>query len=249
MGYRLTPEEVAGLQSHVQGARFVGEALSIDFTTTHEFLSSVLPPCFTVPEKPTGVIQFDAAVGATMDFTSVTVWVSAMYGDIAGRYDLTYVHTGDMSVTFGRELWGEAKKSGEVEFNRDLPKVSGTASRGGKKLITATAELGDDLGPRDSVLTQLHLKAFPNHDATELEWDPIVFALTATTHYETYYEGEGTIDLLGSSADPCHEIPIESFDRWSFSRFSSTYEHAQYQVEGKDGYLPYVVGRSYDLAG
>ena len=249
MGYRLSDDEVARFQTRLKGTEYVGEALDIWFTTTHAFLEDILPPCFTVPEEPTGVVQFVHAAGASLDFNSVTIYVAVQFGEIHGYYDLTMLLTGDMTITFGRELWGESKKRANIEFDHELPDVSAFAERNGTTLIKATGSFGEDLGPREVKDTNLHLKAFVNVGGTDLEYDPIMFVLTGTTRFETYHEGTGTLELASTSADPCGSIPIVSVDRYSFGRITATYTQTQYPIEGREGYLPYVIGRSYDLAG
>ncbi len=250
MGYRLTPEELEEFQGMVRGGAFVGESVTVNFTTTKDFLAEVLPPCFDVPDEPTAVVAVGRSQhGDDLVFESSTIAVAAQFRDMLGVYDLTHVHTGDMGITFGRELWGESKKQGEISLDWAPPRLELATTRHGVTLAAGSAEFGDDLGPRVVEQTQFHLKAFPNTRLTGLEWDPIVFAMHATMHYESYYEGTGALTLGGSAADPCDTIPVVSVDGWSYGRPTSHFSHDKYPVPGGDSYLSYVLGRSYDFAG
>jgi hypothetical protein len=249
MGYFKTAEDVQAFQTGLQGMQYDVEATEVAFTTTRDFLGEVLPPCFEVPDDPQCVVEFVSADGRGRKFYAVTIYVSAKFGDILGWYDLTMLLTGDMTVTLGRELWGESKKRAKIAYESGLPNVRGYAERNGTRLIEIEgSDLGSDLGPRTSQRTCLHLKAFLNTDATDLEWDPIVFALSSTTKHHTYYEGTGTLRLQSTEADPCGTIPIVSVDKVTYGTSSVTYEHAQYQLPDRAGFLPYVIGRSYDLS-
>ncbi|MBD5829795.1 acetoacetate decarboxylase family protein [Janibacter melonis] len=248
MGYQLTSDEVAEFQGRLTGADYQVEGLDVWFTTTTEFLEEVLPPCFTAPQEPKGYVQLSGGVGAGMgEFSAATIYVAAHFGDVEGYYDLTMMLSGDMTVILGRELWGESKKRGEIELTVTQGRARGTATRGGVTVIDASGEIGEDQGPRDTVRHGMHLKAFLNSDATDLEYDPVVFVLTCTTHYETYHEGPATLTFASSPGDPCGSIPVVSVDRAVYGRRSATYAHARHGVEGREGYLPYVLGRSYDL--
>ena len=247
MGYRLTDDELMAFQAGVEGSIYTVIGMDVWFTTTREFLAEVLPPCFTVPDEPIGYVQFSAGEGAGMGFHSVTIYVAAKFGEIEGFYDLTMVLSGDMTVILGREMLGESKKRAEFGFSAELPHVSGFAERAGTKIIQVAGEFGENLGTLDTVRNGMHLKAFLNTDATDLEYDPIVFVATCTTHYDSYYEGTGTLELTSTEGDPCGTIPIVSVDRAVFGKRSATYALSQHPIEGREGYLPYVIGRSYDL--
>ena len=126
MGYCKTADEVKEFQDSIQGMQYDVESTEVYFTTTREFLSDVLPPCFEVPEKPEGIVEFVSADGRGRLFYAVTIYVSVKFGDIMGWYDLSMLLTGDMTVTLGRELWGESKKRAKIGYESGLPTVRGT---------------------------------------------------------------------------------------------------------------------------
>lgn len=247
MGYRLTDLELKDFQSAVKDPVFSSLGLEVWFTTTREFLAEVLPPCFEVPDEPIGHIQFSTGEGAGMPYYSATVYVAAKFGDIEGFYDLTMVLSGDMNIILGRELLGESKKRARFELSTDLPTVTGFAERGGTRIIQVTGEFGEPSQAEPSVKNRLHLKAFLNHNASDLEYDPIVVVGRTTTEYTSYYVGTGSIELASNPGDPCGSVPIVSVDRAEFGQRTVLFETSQHPAGSKEGYLPYVLGRSYDL--
>ncbi len=247
MGYRLTDLELQDFQSAVKNPVFTSVGLDVWFTTTREFLAEVLPPCFDLPDEPLGHVQFSTGEGARMPYYSATVYVAAKFGDIEGWYDLTMVLSGDMNIILGRELLGESKKRARFGMTTELPTVTAFAERGGSKIIQVAGEFGESSGPHTSVKNRLHLKAFLNHNATDIEYHPIVIVGKTTTEYKSYYVGTGSIELASNPGDPCGSVPIVSVDRAEFGERVALFETSQHRVEGKEGYLPYVLGRSYDL--
>jgi hypothetical protein len=248
MGYVKTPEEIEDIQSLMQNISYEAEGLEVWFQTSPEFIASVLPPCFSPAAQARGFVQFGVSRSARTAFRSAAIYVLARFGDAEGWYHLTMVMTGDMPVTLGRELWGEAKKRGELTFDPQPPRITGYADRNGTRLIEVAAELGDDLGERDEVHTVLDLKAFPNGRVTDLDYDPIVFVAKASTHFYTYREGTATMKFQSSSEDPCGDIPILSVDKATYGRrtMRPTID-TEHRLVGREGYLPYLLGRSYDV--
>ncbi len=247
MGYRLTTDEVKSFQDALKGASYQVEGLDVWFTTTTEFLAEVLPPCFTVPDEPIGYVQFSTGAGAGMDFYSAVIYVAAKFGEIDGFYDLSMLLTGDMTVILGRELWGESKKRASFGYTPGPERPSYYVERGGVKVIQVSGEFGEDLGPRRTVRNGLHLKTILNADATDLHADPIVFVLECTADYDAYYEGKVDLELTSSPGDHCGSVPIVSVDKATFGVRSAVYESSRHPIEGREGYLPYAIGRSYDL--
>jgi hypothetical protein len=94
----------------------------------------------------------------------------------------------------------------------------------------------------------LDMKAFLNRSATDLDYDPIVFVSTVSTTYETYYEGTGAMNLLSTEEDPCGTIPVLSVDKVLYGTASIRQNFdGEHRLVGREGYLPYVLGRSYDI--
>lgn len=97
--------------SHRPG--FSQEVVSVDFVTTAEFVKSVLPPPgLEPPSKPTGPVSISTWGEQTLEFECTLVSLQAVHDGVKGKYCLTLIVSGDTPVTWGREIWGEVKKTG-----------------------------------------------------------------------------------------------------------------------------------------
>jgi acetoacetate decarboxylase len=251
MGYVKSPDEVEQIQRRMEEARFETESLEVYFRTDPDFVREVLPPCFQPAEQARGFVQIGTskATNLEVEFSVATIHVAARYEGVQGWYHVTMFLTGDMPITLGRELWGEAKKRGEITLDTTLPGVHGWAERNGAVLIEASVEATEDHGPREEAFPILNLKAFLNGSATDLEYDPIVLQTEYIVDYSTYYEGAGTITLHSTDEEPCGTVPILAVDRAVYSKHAMRPSYgAQHRIAGAhDAYVPYMLGRSYDV--
>ena len=222
--------------------------MEVGFTTTREFLREALPPCFEVPDEPRACVRFGTSDGGGMTFNSCSIFVTGMFGDVLGWYDLSMLFTGDMTVTMGREVWGESKKRAKVVIDSTLPSVHGYAERNGVRLVEVEASgIDADLGPRTTQSrTFLHLKAYLNSDATDLSGTRSCSSCRAPSSTILITEGSATLTLRSSDWDSCGTIPVVSVNKVTWGHYRISYQHSQQQLSGREGYLPYVIGRSYD---
>ncbi|SKB08437.1 acetoacetate decarboxylase family protein [Aeromicrobium choanae] len=248
MSYVLTPSELETLQARVKGNPFDEHVLEVHFTTTREFLTEVLPPCFTVPEKATGFLQVGRATVSDRSFHSSTIYLSALFEGRPVSYDVTMILNTDMGICFGREMDGECKKQGEIEFDdSQLPTVRGVTTRNGVALMEYVATLGENQGATVRRMHPAHLKAIPNSKFTGLYHHPILVTGDVETTYETFYTGTADLTFRSSETDPCGDIPIESVDEVTYGHGVARWSMGQHPLEDTGDYLPYVLGRSWDL--
>lgn len=254
MGYVKTAEEVRAAQELLRNLRYEGERLKVLFRTDPDFVRDVLPPCFSPASEPLGLATVTRSKSVGEDsldtrFLAASLFVRATWGGIEGWHHLTMLLTGDMPVTIGRELFGEAKKRADIDLEVDGDQMRGSALRHGTCVIEIQAELGKDLGPRELNDTFLELKCFLDAQALDLEYDPIVGVSDYQAQIEVYREGTGSLTLRTSQEDPCGSVPVVAVESISYDQHRSRYGHTESQrLEHRDGYLPYVMGRSYDFS-
>lgn len=247
MGYVMSAEEVALLQSQIGNLFFEEKNLKVGFTTTPEYIRSVLPPCFDMPDTPRAMLSFGVAHSYGKPFGSATINVGGAYRGEQIWFDLTMLHTGDMTVIIGREAWGEAKKRADINFDVDLPKVTGSAVREGHTVIEFAAEFGDDLGARTETSVDMHVKAFPKVDMSGLDRDPVLVIGRATTTFTSYRLGTADLTMTSSPLDPCGSIPIVSIDEVRLGDARTTYQIEEHDLAPHEDYLRHIAGRMYDL--
>ncbi|KAF5009204.1 hypothetical protein FDECE_4569 [Fusarium decemcellulare] len=249
MSYVATPEEVAVFEEFSSRPNFSQEAIVLDFTTTDEFVKSVLPPNFKAAEKPTGHI-FVGTMESRLcgEFDCALVSLDVQFAGKKGIYMLEMLISNDYPVTWGREVWGETKKTDYVKMYRSGNYRYAHAERNGIRLIEIEGEFGDDLPPTKRSSTNFEIKAYPGSKGKGLQWDPIVNELKVVEHLQRHTTGVGHLTLRGDRNNPIHTIPIKSISDFEYisglAEYTVKVEHAL--GVPKEAYIPYLVGRHYD---
>ncbi|KAJ3455891.1 hypothetical protein MRS44_017373 [Fusarium solani] len=248
MSFVATPEEVEAFQRLSSDPRFSQELIALDFTTTPEFIKSVLPPNFEPGDSPTGHISvgtFESKLCGEFDCAIVSIDVK--FKGQTGTYLLELIVSGDMPVTWGREVWGEVKNTGTCKIWRSGNYRYAVAERNGIRLIELQGEFGDDQPPRVRENTAYEIKAYPHSMGKGLQWEPKVNQLKVVEYDTRWSVGSGRITVRGTSSDPLHSIPIKSISDFTYVSGRSDYTVvADYNLGVTDAYLPYLVGRHYD---
>lgn len=248
MGYVKTPAEVAAMRQMFAAPKFLLDGLRIEFETSMDFIRSVLPPCLEAPAKPLAL----ASVGrwqswACGEFDTACIYVAARHNGIDGYYNLTMLVSGDMPIAWGREVWGEAKKSAAMRLHRDGNDFYAFGERHGVRLIELEAELGPDQGAGESIGHSFEVKAHPSADGAGLEYDPVLIVLKAHTRYTTLRQGTGRLTLRSSAFDPCGTVPVVRTLGAVHVNGESDYSvEAAIPQKDRAAYIPYVYGRNFD---
>jgi|SRR5579862_1385320 len=254
VSYVKTAAEVSAAQDLLRNLKYESERVKVLFQTEPDFVRDVLPPCFAAAPDAGGMVTItrsrsDGADALDTRFLAASLFIRAMFRDAEGWYHLTMLLTGDMPITIGRELFGEAKKRADIHLDVSDNHASGYAERHGTRLIEVDLELGPDLGPRESIDNNLDLKCFLNSQATDLEYDPIVTVAPCRSQVRVFRVGTGTLNLRSSAEDPCGTVPVVAVDSISYEQLHSKYQHTdKYHLDDREGYLPYVIGRCYDFS-
>ena len=237
MSFVRTAEEVKEIQAFLGRQRFLYEGLKLEFTTTDEFIDSVLPPGFSRADGPSGLISIGRWQSAFAgEFDTASTFVKARFGDIVGYYNLSMLVSGEMPVTLGREIIGEVKKHGRIGVHADEHRYYGYVERTHETNDVSSAGLA------------LEVKAFPSADGQSLENDPVVIVYESEARYSRMLEGTGTLVLRGTPHDPLDCIPVVSVGKATFSVGASEYFWSQTLPMpcSREDYLPYLYGRHYD---
>jgi acetoacetate decarboxylase len=248
MSFVATPEQIARFEAFSKKPSFSQEAIVVDFKTTPEFIQSILPPGFDAGDTPTGhILLSNMESNGVGEFDCAIVSFDVKFRGTAGTYMLEIIVSGDLPVTWGREVWGECKKTGTCRMYRSGNIRHAYAERGGVRLIELQGEFGDDLPPRKRENFNFEIKAYPDAQGNGLQYEPIVNVLRVQEHDDRHSVGKGRLVIRGTESDPLHTIPI-----LSISDFIYTSGRADYTVEQQHelgcgaAYLPYLLGRHYE---
>jgi acetoacetate decarboxylase len=247
-GRTRTPDEVAGIEAALSAPVFVTEArVSVSFRTDPEAVASLLPPGL----RPAGAAVATVTVGrwrssVVGSFSGGMVYLAAEHDGNPGAYVLAMYMDSDVSVAFGRELFGEPKKLARAGLRVDGDRVRGWVERNGICLMEIEAHLTVDLGPAESRRSTFNVKARSAPDGHGLQEDALLTRTDYTTTSSVRRGGDGTVTLRSSVHDGLGELPILEVLDVSYAVESSTARSAVAEVIPAADFLPFHHGRSDD---
>lgn len=248
MSYVASPEEIAIWEEFSSKPQFSQEGIDVPFRTTFEYVKSVLPPGFEPASQPTGnilVSTMESRLCGEFDCTLVTL--DAKFKGITGKYCLLMLISGDTPVTWGREVWGETKKTGTTRLWRSGNYRYGYAERNGVRLVEVEMECGDNLPAQKVQGSQFEIKAYPHSQGKGLQWEPKVNVLDIIAHNDRRAVGNGRLIVRGTRADPLHSIPIVSISEFEYVSGLAEYTVvSEHDLGCGNAYMPYLIGRHYD---
>ncbi|OJJ57265.1 hypothetical protein ASPSYDRAFT_80205 [Aspergillus sydowii CBS 593.65] len=248
MSYVASHEEIVIWEEFSSKPEFSQEGIGIPFHTTFEYVKSVLPPGFEPAAEPKGSIlvgTMESKLCGEFDCTLVTL--DAKFKGITGKYCLLMLISGDTPVTWGREVWGETKKTGVTRLWRSGNYRYGYAERNGVRLIEVEMECGDELAAETVKGSQFEIKAYPHSQGKGLQWEPKVNVLEVVEHKTRRATGRGRVTVRGTRADPLHSIPILSVGEFEYVSGLAEYTVvAEHDLGCGNAYMPYLIGRHYD---
>ena len=126
-------------------------------------MQKLLPKEFTVTDDVFEVfILKNNKIDGLENYNEGGLIIPCSYKDLSGAcMSFEYVDSDD-ALCAGREIWGYPKKIGEIEFNVEGNKVSGSVSRKGKKIIDiAFEETGEEFN-QPNLFPRLQVKRMPH---------------------------------------------------------------------------------------
>ncbi len=254
MGYVWNNEQIEAYEDYYREVVYHFSGMSIGFTTTADFVRSVLPPCLEPAAEPKGVVMLSFGRETWHGSPTVAdeenvggIWLYAARNGVEGLYTLTAIVSGDMNVTTGRESWGMPKKRGESAFLTDGDELYGYTERRGTRLMEVSARLGSQLEPFAEDCPLYELKGWIAPDGQGLQDDPTLVVFDTHTTYRWAREAEATLKLTGTMEDPVGDIPLVSVDEAVYLAGVETFTFKEQTVlPDRDIYRPYVYGRNYD---
>jgi len=166
MKFVLSAEEIQDFLKAFKPTFREARGLVTILDTTPEFVRRVLPP----PLDPTETPVVGVVLVKSLPLNIMAVGVACRFGEIVGEYGLGMVLDTDHPVTYGRELWGEPKKLGEIFLERDGDRVCGRVGRKGYDLFTAETQVTEPTDPASFSSADLfHFKYSIKPDATGIE--------------------------------------------------------------------------------
>jgi hypothetical protein len=256
MGFVATAEEIEHFRDAVAAFEPANdEALAVEFTTSQAFVRKVIPPCFDVPETPSGMAftgRFRVAWRDKLlrysEGSAGGIFLNVLYKGEPGIYAITLFMDNDFFMIRGRELYGWPGKAGQINTLARGQQMYGFVERGGIRLIEIDATLGDLTDPMNGKSRAYDMRASLCPGGSGLAGDPVVIIHEGQEDYRLVRRGTAKLMLRGTARDPVDTIPVESVGDaiyWSGgSRWAIRHE-VQHGVDHAT-YLPHIVGRNFD---
>ena len=223
MGFVMSDSDLDLLRRRVARGESLGlHQLTVDFTTTPEFVRSVLPPSVEPLDEPVGhaivgsygTLDFDGnPIGGTEDgFGEIVIGGKVADPDGGyreGTYALAVYKEHDLASIFTRDWVYETCKIATCQLHSGGRRMFGFVDRRGDRIIKVAGEFDDGTWeePRDATWDLIVLRNRINHDF-ELEGTPTVGVHTLQARYSDYRVGRGELSFASGPNDPLGEVPI-----------------------------------------
>lgn len=249
MGFVKTESEVADYAAVMERPRFLTDRLSVRFLTTSAFLEEVLPPGLEPSNAPVAIASMSRCQSDVCGpFNFAAIYLTCRFGALEGVYGLWMATDGDLANQIGRDMWGEAKKVGEVQMYQEPCGMSGRARRHGADLISIEADL--DAVPVDEEVQSFvgfELKGQPDATGRGLEYDPRLVAMYTYDDVTAKRAGTASLTLNGTLDDPLDTIPVvEVLGAVNLIADSHSTAEVLASYSDHDRYVPYIYGRNFD---
>ncbi|WP_152654853.1 acetoacetate decarboxylase family protein [Oceanobacillus sp. CFH 90083] len=115
----------------------------------------------------------------------------------------------DDALCAGREIWGYPKKMGEVEFNGDEHKLSGSVSRRGKKIIDITFEATQEEIEIPVLSPRLQVKRMPHPEVEGTDINHILQNVLEDAEVKKQVFGRAVLNIEKSEKDPLYRLGVQ----------------------------------------
>jgi acetoacetate decarboxylase len=225
------------------------EAVTVTYLTDPEIVAAVLPPPLQPAAEPVVRISLQRVViDGRPPFGSAVFSVAARHREVEGDYPLFMPQSTEQSVIGGRETFGEPKKLGQIDVQRDGDRVTAVVARLGFDLVTVSGRVtGDAPLPPDQVNTEFYFKFLRSPDGRGIT-DPHLVYGRYHRHYEVFEAIDASVELGESPLDPVADIAMRELRSvtWCRRRTIQTGEIAERIPE--EWLLPFVHQRYDDIA-
>lgn len=209
-------------------------------------VAAVLPP----PLEPTGRplvrahISTVALPGQPLGAGSVAV--AAAHHGVEGWYPLVMPMTHERALIGGREVFGEPKKLGEVDVERDGLVVRASLARHGIAFVEVRGAVSGPLPlPEPARKTDFYFKFLPAVDGSGFDVDPVLVHCVRNEKVRRLEGITGDVVLRESMYDPVADLPVRELVGITIGEKTTDQEGKVVERVGARALLPYIHQR-YD---
>lgn len=248
-------EEACQMVANNKGVTYEIQSIAARFETDPEFVRSILPPCYHMPEKPMATLT----LGKVKNHGPQTADRGYTYCDLAILgFDCVYegrperaeytplVYFNQEAVIYsGREFLGEPKRFGRTELFVFDGHVSASLLRFGQSIAEMEVDLGPDLGEQPEEITLgAHLKCCLTHQQNAMMYDPVAAVSRRISKPLHKRVGTGTLKLIGGFRDAIDVVPVKSECSFEYLETLLSYVNdlPTRSYPNRDDFMPYYLG-------
>jgi acetoacetate decarboxylase len=216
--------------------------------TDPDVVAQVLPPPLKPAARPlvraniSRVDLFGHPLGAG------SVAVAAQHGDADGWYPLVMPMTTERALIGGREVFGEPKKLGQVEVERDGLLVNARLARHGIAFVEINGAVSGALPLLgETERTDFYFKFLPAVDGDGLEDDPALVHCTRRERVRRLEAVSGQVVLRESVFDPVADLVVRHLVRITIGEKTSHQSGRVAERVSAQALLPYIHQRYDDV--
>jgi acetoacetate decarboxylase len=192
------------------------EILTVAYRTTPEAVARFLPPELE-PLAPRAIVHLyrmhDAEWFGRYGESAVHIPARHVASGTTGAYSPLLFVEGDGPVAAGREIYGQPKKSGEIELRPVGDLLVGRLRRNGITVITATMPYKQqpaDLDELDALgfRTNINVKVVPAVDGSGNAVHELAAREFEDVAVHELWRGPGTVELRPNAQAPVHLLPV-----------------------------------------
>ena len=197
------------------------------YETDPEIAAALLPRPLEPCERPEIYVQFahvamHVSAEKTVTIGSATVAVQCYYRGRKGGYVLAMPMEGEFVVISGREIFGEPKKIGAVDFDVTDDRFRASVTRHDIPFLEIQGRIGESKGPAEFVEHFYCHKALPAIDRSDrFDGDVFLTQLNWKRNYTNVANCEGKIILRESPYDPLVDVPVRRIVSMEYAEGSS----------------------------
>lgn len=238
-----TADEVSAIQSvYARGHDLGVRRLSVLFETTPQALATLLPPPLEPTPEALGMALVQEISNSTTvgPYDSAALFLRARYQDTIGLYCISMPTSRADAVVFGREIYGQPRKTAKLIFERQDEYVWGSAERHEVRFLSMRGRLDQSAPTGRQIQSFFSFKASPRADGSGFEGPPRLLEVTEEMNVSHAESGRGELVFRDSAHDPLADIPVSQVGAATYTE-SQSYTTARVIAEvDPDAYLPYA---------
>ncbi|MGW1495808.1 acetoacetate decarboxylase family protein [Streptomyces sp. NPDC002402] len=209
-------------------------------------VAAVLPPPLKPTERPLVRASISKVDLSGYPLGAGSVAVAALHDGREGWYPLVMPMTHERALIGGREVFGEPKKLGEVDVERDGLVVRAVLARHGIAFVEVRGAVDGPLPlPEPAQKLDFYFKFLPAVDGQGFDADPVLVHCTRNEKFRKLEKLTGDVVLRESMYDPVADLPVRRVVELTIGEKTSDQKGRVAERVSAQALLPYIHQR-YD---